>query len=276
MPMRYLQVSNPISENYLYSLVSEELPLGGGAPSLTYHILNILLEVQNEDRYNGDILELGVWTGHTLTLLAASALADQQVIAADISQQCIDQTFARITAKLADHINSRNLVPICGSSGLPRFSHLIQEVVRGEGIRFAHIDGEHSREMVLQDAMTIAPFMAPWGLLCFDDIFNPLMPCVTEGFFQFVAGSDWKLLVFMPNKAIICRERYFPYYREICASIPDFLKSERQIIAGLTTSSHYPGHGYLSIFPHSLEYYQVVSRSFESREDFENFRPTLY
>lgn len=165
--------SSPIKASaiFLSRLISSGPIQGGGALTLSYTILQLLLEWQNSIGFSGDLLEVGVWRGDTLTLLATASVHGQKTIGVDIGEHWLNAARNLITETCLGLGVEPEICCIQGSSTLPGLGALIKQEVGSADIRFAHIDGEHSRDLAISDARTISPMMAPWGLICFDDCF---------------------------------------------------------------------------------------------------------
>jgi len=166
------------SYQYLQNLISAGPIQGGGAHPLSYNVLQLLLEHQNSSGYFGDLVEIGVWRGDTFGLLASASLETQNTIAIDIGEHWLKSSFTLANDKCRVLGVAPRLHTILGSSINSNMSKILHKTVGEKGIRFAHIDGEHSRELVLSDARLLESAMAPYGLICFDDCFSLLSPGV--------------------------------------------------------------------------------------------------
>jgi hypothetical protein len=246
---------------------------GGGASPLSYQVMQILLDLQTSHQFSGDLVEIGVFQGHTLALLAAASGENERVMGIDVDHTCLDESYRRIVDVCQRYTLNPDLRNYHGSSSLPGCRVFLEKNISAYGIRFAHIDGEHSREMVLNDARVLSEFMAPWGLMCFDDMFSIASPSVTQGMFEFESQSDWTPILLTPNKGYLCRERYFQFYRHILSGLPEYLRSARDLPVALSVSSYFPDQGFLSIWPSSTPYYQVISRGFQSYDEFIAYTP---
>lgn len=246
---------------------------GGGADPLSYHVLQLLLEYQNDFSFEGDLCEIGVWHGDTFALLATASRANEKTIAIDIGDSWLKESSALAIAVCSDYGVKPTICSIQGSSSHPSMNHLLRQTVGSQGIRFAHIDGEHSRELALSDAELVNSFMAPWGLICFDDCPSIACPGVAQAFFEFSSGSDWVPLLFTPNKSYLCHKRYAKSYREYIISIIETLCTLRSMTASMSSSSYYPDEGFISIFRASSCFYQVVNMQYPSFDEYIRHKP---
>jgi hypothetical protein len=221
----------------------------------------------------GDLVEIGVWRGDTFALLAAASLESENTIAIDIGDNWLKSSSETARDKCREVGVAPRIRAIQGSSCNPIMAQLLFKAVGDKGIRFAHIDGEHSRELVLSDARLLESAMAPYGLICFDDCFSLASPGVAQAFFQFSSETEWKPILFTPNKAYLCHQRYIKQYRNFIIGVVETLETSRSITASVSSSSYYPDDGFISIFNTSRRFYQVVNRQFATYEEFVRYVP---
>jgi hypothetical protein len=256
------------SFQYLQNLLSAGPIEGGGAHPLSYHVLQLLLEHQNTSGFFGDLVEIGVWRGDTFALLASASLESQNSIAIDIGEHWLKTSALLAKDKCRDFGVAPRIHTIQGSSTNRNMADILCKTVGDKGIRFAHIDGEHSRELALSDARLLESAMAPYGLICFDDCFSLASPGVAQAFFQFSSETEWKPLLFTPNKAYLCHQRYTRQYRKFVIGIVETLDASRSITASISSSSYYPDEGFVSIFSTARRFYQVVNRQLATYDEF--------
>lgn len=240
---------------------------------MSYHVLQLLLEYQNESAFHGDLCEIGVWRGDTFALLAAASQGDEKTIAIDIGETWLRDSSSLALRVCTEHGHKPTICCIQGSSSHPKMKDLLRKTVGSNGIRFAHIDGEHSRELAFSDASLIEPLMAPWGLICFDDCLSIVCPGIAQALFEFSAKSEWLPVLFTPNKSYLCHRRYFKTYRSYVSGIADYLASRRSIPASMSSSSYYPDEGFISIFTTPKPFYQVVNMKYSSYKEYIQHRP---
>jgi hypothetical protein len=131
----------------------------------------------------GDVIEIGVWSGQTFTLLATTNRAGQSTIGINISEAWLLAGKEYATIRCTKYGVDSVIKSIKGSSTHSHMAGLLQKVVGSHGVRFAHIDGEHSYALVHSDARLMQNFLSPWGIMCFDDCFSAACPGVIEAFF---------------------------------------------------------------------------------------------
>ena len=259
------------SGSYVQNLITIGAIEGGGAAPLSYASMQLLLELQNLHGLSGDLLEIGVFHGHTLGLLASASRQGEIAIGGDIDPVTLKAAAERIRKELCAALPWLFIKEINCSSASLEFRRALLTNAGNTGVRFAHIDGEHSYELAKRDMELCDEVMAPWGLICVDDVFNLGSPSVTEALFAFNSQRDWELLLFTPGKAFLCRPRYFPFYRKLLIQISNLLRDLLGMQSGMAVTTHDSDQGYLSIFETEGPYYQVVGKSFTRFEDFQNW-----
>lgn len=83
-------------------------------------------------------------------------------------------------------------------------------------LRLLHIDSCHQHTMVLKDLKNFTPHVIDSGVICLDDFNDPEYPGVNTAVSEFInssEGEDWKIFAIGANKAFLCREKYFEFYR---------------------------------------------------------------
>jgi len=153
-----------------------------------------------------NILEIGVFKGKSAILLAhEAAQRDESLILLDIEIAppiaAIAQLHPKIEAIEAD------------SFKLPSLA----QVQRSAPFRFIHIDGAHGYSHVMDDIKNCAKLLSWRGVICLDDFFQPAWPDVTAAAFDFLAGRDHDLVLFLAgfNKGFLCRSIALQSYCEL-------------------------------------------------------------
>ncbi len=159
---------------------------------------DILLSRQVTEAVAGDLLEIGVFSGKSATLIALHARATETVVLVDpiLQREAIDAveiihpTHNILIRDISQNI--RNHDAIAGRQG--RY-------------RWIHIDGEHSGPAVTNDLEIAETLLAPRGIISVDDFFTPAYPQVTAAVFAFLATRRQRLQLFLCGytKGYICR-----------------------------------------------------------------------
>jgi predicted O-methyltransferase YrrM len=153
-----------------------------------------------------NVLEIGVFKGKSAILLAyETAQRNESLILLDIQIQpeitAIAQLHPKIETIESDSFNLPNLAP----------------VQRAAPFRFIHIDGAHGYSHVMDDIKNAARLLSWRGIICLDDFFQPAWPDVTAAAFDFLAGRDHDLVLFLAgfNKGLLCRSIALQSYCEL-------------------------------------------------------------
>lgn len=201
-----------------------------------------LLGFQSRSRIRGGILELGVYKGKYLALLAALSRAENDRVVG------VDAFYERHGVFLPEIWRNdaiERILSACERAGSDRSRvHLIAGLttdVRGQqlrslvpaGFRFASIDAGHEAESVAHDLSLVAPVLADGGVIAVDDVFNPVVPGVAEGVCRFFErhAQVFSIAAFATGgNKLFCtsrdwHDRFYRYCREIieAGGPPDFI-----------------------------------------------------
>ena len=185
-----------------------------------------LLSFQDQQSIRGHLLEIGVWKGKSAALMALHAKAGTKLILADyqLKHEPIDRALA--SAGLAPAVE---VVKIGGDSRALHVHPILPECF--QGVRWMHIDGEHSARAVSSDMAFANQVLSPDGVLVIDDFFSWLYPQVTEAVLRYVRSfpDDFALFLCGYNKAYLARPHAVHRYLEFCAqTLPEALVERGQ------------------------------------------------
>jgi predicted O-methyltransferase YrrM len=152
------------------------------------------------------ILEIGVFKGKSAVVLAyEAAQRNETLILMDI----------RIQPEIAaiKQLHSKSELIETDSFNLPS----IAAVQAAAPFRFIHIDGSHHYSCVLDDIKNSARILARNGIICLDDFLTPSWPEVTVATFDYLAGREHDLVLFLAgfNKGFLCRSIALQSYCEL-------------------------------------------------------------
>ena len=171
----------------------------------------------------GDIAEIGVWKGKSLTLLALLADTSEQIYAMDLfSGDLLEQTQVNIS-KFTNQQQSNRVQYITGNTA-DYSTEYLKSLFKNK-LRFLHIDAGHEYHEVLHTLTLTAPFMQDNGIIVMDDYHDREFPGVhtatldycfetTNGrWVPFLAGAN-KIYLANPVYAkqfqlFLCNEAYF-------------------------------------------------------------------
>ncbi len=183
-----------------------------------------LLELQRSHGEAGNLLEFGVYKGKYLALLyGATRSPSERVVGVDaflagygrpLEEQWIENA-RREMVEAVERVNHRSdglLIHRQDTRTLDREALL--RLTGGE-VRFASIDAGHDYEDVVNDLTLVDGLLTPGGIIALDDVFNPIVPGVTQGFCEYLRRSeDLKPFAFCGNKMFVCRPPRHATYRE--------------------------------------------------------------
>jgi hypothetical protein len=184
----------------------------------------VLLQAQDKKSNEGNFVEIGVYGGKFLSILAYCAARSSGVALG------LDTFFSFSTAEVYKNIEEAVgdlgeslILKKCTSQDLR--SQDVYNLIGGKLARLIHIDGSHERDDVLWDLEVAEPLLTPSGILVIDDFFNPHDAGVTEAVFRFQILNPRPLLpiAYVGNKLFMCRHTYSNYYR---MELESFLMSD--------------------------------------------------
>jgi hypothetical protein len=201
-----------------------------------------LIALQRQNNWVSGILELGVFKGKYLSLLA------QQVSGFGVPVVGVDAFLQRHGVKLAqpdkEYAEQMILKAIRSVSGSADNVTLIggytTEVsldrlrdLCPEGYSFISVDAGHDSEDVEYDSRVADALLGDKGVVAFDDIYNAVCPGVAEGFVRYMIGSGQRLAPFATcgNKVFACRPAMHPRYYDFSKRLARNVNVEAPILA---------------------------------------------
>lgn len=148
----------------------------------------------------GNLFEIGVFHGRVLILLGMMSRTDERVVGLDIFEALqshnIDLSGGYTTKEIVEHHLDRYRLRektelIVGDS---LFTDLTK-VAALSNLRFAHIDGAHYVDAVVNDLMKTQQQMVPGGIIVVDDFLHVGFPGVNEGCHRFLSVETPRLVV---------------------------------------------------------------------------------
>ncbi len=164
-----------------------------------------LLCIQDILNMRGNLVELGVWHGKSLTHSLAHCRPDERHLAIDIElRDGLKSTIANST--LQDRIVFRK-----GRSTQPGL-----DADAPGPYRWIHIDAGHDKHSVLDDLKLWAPRLSEGGILVMDDFFNHRWAEVTDATFEYLYAYDHNIapLCIGANKAYFTTKAGHRLYRD--------------------------------------------------------------
>ena len=195
-----------------------------------------LFAFQRENGWNSGILEMGVFKGKYLSLLA------QQVADSSVPVVGVDAFLQRHGVKLEqadkDYAHGRIVEAVRSVAGPDAEPELIAgyttevsvEQLRSlcpAGYSFISVDAGHDSEDVEHDSGMADALLNDHGVVAFDDIYNAVCPGVAEGFVRYMTSGKADLAPFATcgNKVFACRPamhaRYYEFSKSLARNIKD-------------------------------------------------------
>lgn len=165
---------------------------------------------------NCGVLEIGVYKGKYLSYLAVSSKAPSigiDVFVFDQRQQAeenIKKVYEKYEREEKFHLFKANTRIMD-----EKIFSAILEKGGIEKLTFVSIDGDHSCEGVYHDLKLVEKAIAPGGIIAVDDMFSPISPAVSEGFFKYMntENTSLKPICFSDNKLFLTTEGYDELYQ---------------------------------------------------------------
>jgi len=211
-------------------------------------VILAILEGQRQSNFSGGLAEIGLYYGRSFFLLKKLASDGERVMGIDTfdigeddngpSRQMRD-FFSY--AKLVRVRVERELIIAGDSTSLSS-----DDVVGKVGpVRFFSVDGGHTLHHFESDCRLASESLADFGVIAFDDSFNPEWPEVTVGLIDFLRanGESHSLFCVTNKKAYICRSAYLPFYRNLIwnsSHLKAFLRAQLGILGKSAVRVHHP------------------------------------
>ena len=229
--MKILPVDQP-------ALNSIEGWLSPEAQIFTQHIFAF----QRENSWNSGVLEMGVFKGKYLSLLA------HQVAGSGVPVVGVDAFLQKHGVKLEEiykqDAHDRIVDAVRSVAGADTTPQLIagftNEVGLDElrdlcpaGYSFISVDAGHDSEDVEHDSAMADTLLNEHGVVAFDDIYNPACPGVAEGFIRYMTSGKANLAPFATcgNKVFTCRPSMHARYYDFSKSLARNVKEAAPVLA---------------------------------------------
>lgn len=171
-------------------LIEKVKSIPGWLHDVAGHATTALLAYQTQMGRRGPVVEIGVFGGRYLALLADQAnAAGDRTIGIDIYIYIDEETVLKNLQSVGIATGSVSLVR-ADSTGLDAAAFL---AMSGDKPRFVSVDGDHAANAVYRDLTIVRDTMARDGICAIDDFLNPLAFGVNEGvnrlFFEGASGE---------------------------------------------------------------------------------------
>jgi hypothetical protein len=182
-----------------------------------------ILVAQQESGLTGSIVEIGTFYGRLFFLMQLAADGHGKVFAVDTFDIGPHRHYAAqydqfmiYGKQLGLHIDSENI--FVGDSKDLSADHIRARVGT---CRFFHIDGGHEWKHVINDSQIALDAMADYGVIAFDDFYNPEWPDVTVAVMDFLASRpDLRPFAITNRKLYVAKANYVHAYKDwVCSSV---------------------------------------------------------
>lgn len=142
-----------------------------------FRLFDTLLCAQDALDVTGDLLEIGALYGKSAILLGVLAGQDDTVHVCDVFEQDTGDEANRAENDSSYPGLARDKFEANYRTFVDRDPHIIAELstsiakhVDARSLRFAHVDGGHLFETVVEDLRNVRPLLGPRGIIVLDDI----------------------------------------------------------------------------------------------------------
>lgn len=201
-------------------------------------VMASILIGQSDAALSGGVAEVGVYFGRSFYLMALLINKGEKALAIDLfdidplpaggSRQLT--SFLEIGKRL--NIDVDKDLTFAGNSRRLGAADIVQKIGH---VRFFSIDGGHSVDDVVHDAVLAADTISEFGVICFDDFCNPEWPEVTFGIYDFLRNCESSFVPFLASqkKLFVCKQQYHDFYLRLVANAPDLRKlQKKEVILG--------------------------------------------
>ncbi len=207
-----------------------------------------ILQGQEQKKYSGSMAEIGIYYGRSFFLLRKMARLAERVLGIDLFN--IGETKDGMPAQMHEFLENgkkiglpveRDQIIIGDSTKLTA-----DDVLNRVGpVRFFSVDGGHALHHVQADSRLARDSLAEFGVIAFDDSFNPEWPEVTVAIIDFLRGNAEKYSAFCVTnkKTYICNQAYFDFYKDLILRSPHlkvFKVAEVMVLGTCAVRVHHP------------------------------------
>jgi hypothetical protein len=181
-----------------------------------------IIAAQIGDAIHGSLAEIGVHYGRSFFLLAKGRSAGEKSLAIDLFEDDELHTNREGIGRFGGfRANCQRYGFTLSSDEIWKGSSLeasAEEIIRRVGpVRFFSIDGGHMYAHVTNDLSLAQEVMVAGGVICVDDIFNPLWPEVPIATFDWLRKMNCRFVPFAATsgKLYICQREYNSFYQAV-------------------------------------------------------------
>src|SRR3974390_202172 len=207
-----------------------------------------LLEGQQRSKLSGGLAEIGIYYGRSFFLLKKLAKDGEQVLGIDTFD--IGNDCAGPSRQMRDFLSYGKSIRVPTEAELiiaaDSTTLSVSDIVSRIGpVRFFSVDGGHMLHHFQSDCRLASESLAEFGVIAFDDSFNPEWPEVTVGLIDFLRANpaSYSLFCVTNKKAYVCRNAYLLFYRDLIWNSPHlkaFVRADVSILGKSAVRVHHP------------------------------------
>jgi len=207
----------PAIERYIQNLSQVD---GWGINDDVAPIFVALNEAQDSLSVRGNLFEIGVHEGRTAILLALMAKAEESCVFLDLfdqQEQNLDQSGRgnlEVFLKNLHRWAPGTVSEIIAGNSMKQDFRQVEKLKAG--VRFAHIDGGHYREVALNDLYKTEAVLCPGGLIIVDDFLHSGFLGVNEAcnyYLREAQGERLSPVASGENKLVLASRSHADGYR---------------------------------------------------------------
>jgi hypothetical protein len=247
-----------------YKRIAADNVPGGGLGAENVRLWAALFDLQRRQGVRGSALEIGVWHGFSASYICGHLESDEELVLVDkfMREQHFKPTFDKLLGPVdtSMHFFPEDSFDLKADGRLKPWQG---------ALRFAHIDGEHSREAVENDLELVDTFLCDDGVVVVDDMLYFHTPQVSHGLFSYIAKPNCRLkpFLFAFNKCYLTRPETHAAYRDFAITVIDTLEdSAHKYNCAFSHRRLDPDYVGLSAREYGLPKYSFVNLGFDDLE----------
>ena len=141
-----------------------------------------------------------------------------------------DSDLAQTLEEVADAVGHRDQLYLGWADSTKLDAESLSRIVRGAGLGFVSVDGDHSADAVRSDLNLVSSLVERWGIIAVDDFLNSRAISVGEGVYRFFHLDRPELLPFCycMNKLFLARPEFVQSYAD---SVLEFTRAASHLPA---------------------------------------------
>lgn len=185
-----------------------------------------LLRYQQQHGLSAPVIEIGVYKGKYLSVLAHCAQSEQLDVFGFDTYEWVEREVVEKTLQGA--FSTLENVHLIAGDSTKMSAEILRGHLGGRDTGFISIDGAHTPDAVYSDLLLADSVLAPWGIVSIDDFLNYRAIGVLDGAMRFLQTPGVRLapFCFCQNKLFVATREYVDRY---AAQIPLFCDENSQL-----------------------------------------------